>query len=143
MPAKNQINPKYCKVILNGQISHYPSWPGIVKFNDANLQKPAFFGKKAIDNGEAPFKAVFSFKDGNIVGLRGDKYAHPTYIYMLQTLHNLAKQYFTQKLVHEIKIYDNRGLLPGSNKIILHWHENKNVLINLLPVYSGIFDIKI
>jgi len=101
-----------------------------------------FFGEIAKQAGEAPIKAVFTFKnDGNIQGLRGDKYTGKP-IDMLKNLHKLCRQYFNENKVHEVKIYDNRDLLPVKTRLVLHWHENKGTLINFLPIYSGEFDLK-
>jgi len=84
----------------------------------------------------------FTFKnDGNIQGLRGDKYTGKP-IDMLKNLHKLCRQYFNENKVHEVKIYDNRDLLPVKTRLVLHWHENKGTLINFLPIYSGEFDLK-
>lgn len=117
-------------------------WSQSEEFNTANAAKHMLFGKMAVASGESPFKAVCTFKDGNIVGLRGDKYVFPNYVEMLANLHKMALSYVAANKLYQVKIYDNRMLLPNSEKEILYWNEDKGTIINLLPLYSGRFDIK-
>ncbi len=137
--AKTQI----FKMIISGEQKDMVwNMTDVQSFVNSNRQKPPFFGKKAIEQGEASFKAQITFKDGNIIGFRGVKYSQPTYISQVKTLYEMSKQYVRAKTIFEVKIYDNRAILPNNMNLILHWREDKNVLINLLPLYSGEFDFK-
>jgi len=111
-------------------------------FIEANAQKHPHFGTIAQNLGEAPIKAIYTFLDGNIVGLRGDKYVFPNYVEMLRNLYKVTLKYWKDKKIYEAKIYDNRRLLPEEKILILHWKLDTGTITNLLPLYSGEFDLK-
>jgi hypothetical protein len=130
---------KMFKVMLNGELTdlHLANYS---HFEAENLRGYPF-GDLARQSGEAPIKAVVVFKDGVPQSLRGDRYTGKP-VEMLRNLHKLCLKYIQAKQLAEVKIYDNRGLLPDiKTKLILEWSESTNVLINLLPLYSGEFDI--
>ncbi|MBX3165602.1 MAG: hypothetical protein KF900_14090 [Bacteroidetes bacterium] len=110
------------------------------KFNSANADKFPFFGNVAYQKGEAPFKAIFQYTaDGNIVGIRGDRYQFPNMVEMLYNLYTLAKKYQRENKIRSVKIYDNRNVL--NDKLILDWSIERGTVVNMLPLYSGKMDI--
>jgi hypothetical protein len=130
----------YFIIILNSEVTRC-EWTDQMAFIEANLKEHKF-GEIARMSGEAPIKAVFTFKTNIIQGIRGDKYTGKP-IEMVRKLYKLSRKYWEDKKISEMKIYDNRNLLPVENSPILHWSEKQGVLINLLPFYSGDFDINL
>lgn len=128
-------------VVLNGLDTRL-EWNDSLEFVRANATKH-IFGQLAIDkNLESPIKARFVFKhDGTIQSLRGDKFTgYP--VEMVKNLHKLALSYIQKNNLHEVTMYDNRNLLPEGQRIILKWHQVAGTTVNLLPLYSGEFDLK-
>lgn len=129
-------------VIINAEkqritLADWPNYQLFIKSNEINH----LFGTKARESGiESPIKASYIFIDGNKQSLRGDWFTGNP-ITMVKNLQKKSLEYIKQQKILEVKIFDNRDQLHTHNKTILYWTKEKGTIINLLPVYSGEFDL--
>ncbi len=142
---------KFYEIVRNGERFQY----GIEK---VNLLTPKFFfvhenGESLIKSGKTcPVKAVFTFKDGNKVHIRGDRYDGRVHV-MVANFKRLIANYHKQRVLLNCKIYENLGLLndlafkidplkqkePLTNSSLVYYYDTslgKNALqLNLLNIY--------
>lgn len=129
-----------CQVVLNGETVWY-DWIPDERFVAENAQKLPFFGLEAIKRGEAAIKALVIYKNNPVpIGLRSDRYSSANVVESLKKLYKSIKQHVSEGRVKEVRLYDNRGLLPGST-LIMEWNNQYGYKLNLLPLYSGEFDL--
>jgi hypothetical protein len=137
---------KTYEIVRNGERVNF-------SIQNVNFLTPKLFfvhenGESLIKSGKTcPIKAVFAFKDGNKVHIRGDRYDGRVHV-MVANFKRLIANYSKQKVLLSCKIYENLGLLneltfgiePLTNSSLAYYYDTTlqgrpQLQLNLLNIY--------